>query len=208
MLKRSGGSGASLLVWRRLFRCRWKCERNINSAGFGFWIFAATRGNDHELTAFDHVGCVRGVSGKRNGGFSEQFARGFVERTKFLVVVRRANKDDTTGRDNRSTIIFRTCVRQTLRREFGIKAKRNFPYVFPRVEVDGVECAPGWSNGRISFGIEKFLIAREAVFHSRRWRPGACQLFAFAAHQILDEGEHLVFGKIRKEIGRASCRER
>src|SRR5690349_24209655 len=66
------------------------------------------------------------------------------------------------SRDHRDLHSFPTRRSSDLLR---ILAQRNFPDVFPAVQVDGVQRPPRRSNGRIAFRIKKLFVSGEAILH-------------------------------------------
>ena len=97
-------------------------------------------------------------------------AGGFVVGAEFLVEVGRADEEKASGGDDRATIVFCAGVGLALCGQLRILAEGNLPNVFPGIQIDGVERAPGRSHGGIALRIEKFAVAGEAEFHRQQGR--------------------------------------
>ena len=79
-----------------------------------------------------------------------------------------------------------------------IFAQIDFPFVFPGVEIDGIERAPRWSDGRIALGNEKSAVTGETVFHPGRPRLGTGEFRVLAGEEEIHQPVELVFIQIRE----------
>src|SRR6266403_5997863 len=152
-------------------------------------------GNDYKLPPVHLVGRGRSIAGGGKGRLPEKLAGIFIKSTKLLVVVGSSNKEQASRCQHRTTIIFAARLLQTLRGEFGILSQRKRPVNFSRVEIDCVERPPGWLDRRVTFGIEKFVVAVAGEFHIVRRRSAPFHAGVDASVHIVDDRMQLVVSK-------------
>src|SRR5579859_3285213 len=117
---------------------------------------------------------------------------------EFFVVVRGADKEKSTAGDDGAAVVFRASVMQSGRSKFRVFAEGNFPEIFAGIEIDGVESAPGRSDGGIAIGIEKTVVAGEVIFHGEKWRTAAFQFLTFSAGEEVRDSAGLLRTQVRK----------
>src|SRR5260370_9348646 len=96
----------------------------------------------------------------------------------FFVEVGCADKQQPARGDDRPAVIFCAGVLLSLRSEFRVFTEWNFPDIFSGVQINGVQSAPGRSDGGISFRVEKLVVAGEAKLHGGCARRGPREFFA------------------------------
>src|SRR5260370_27270520 len=166
MLQLWAGSGV-----RRFLR-QGKCD--VNAARPPLGIFPAARCYDPELAAVYFIRGGSGVAGEGEGHFPKQLTGGFIEGAEFFVEVGRSDEQQPARSDDRTTVILRASVLLAFRHKFRVLTQRNFPDIFARVQIDGIQRAPGSSDCGITLQVNKVVVAGETVLQ-RRWtwlRPG------------------------------------
>src|SRR4051812_14600618 len=86
-----------------------------------------------------------------------------MEGAYFAVIVCCRNEDQTAGRDHRATVVFASGRRHAFSRQLWVLAQRSFKQISARVQINGVQRAPWWFDGRVSFLIFKFAVAGENI---------------------------------------------
>src|SRR6516165_6306599 len=155
----------------------WKRKGNVGGSLRARRIARAT-GSDYDvLLAIDHVCAGRSVAGKREIPLPEQLASLRVERVQLAVEERGTDEQHSARCKDRTTIVFGSRISHAVCSEFGIVTERNLPKILTRVQVDGVECAPGRRDRGIAVRIKKLAVAGEAIsWHGRRKGTVAGQL--------------------------------
>src|SRR5260370_33816525 len=113
-----------------------------------------------------------------------------MEGAYFFVEVGCAKNEPPAGGDGGPAVISCAGFLLSLRSEFRVFTEWNFPDIFSGVQINGVQSAPGRSEGGISIRVEKLVVAGKAKFHCGGRRRGACEFFTLATHQETDERGH------------------
>src|SRR5579885_3256146 len=159
-----------------------QCKRHIHSPGPRLRVLPSTSRDHDELPPIHLVGCRRGVPGKGQSRLPEQLARGLIKRPELLIKIRRPDKQQTSCRDNRPAIVFRSRMGHALRRQLRVNAQRDLPRILPRIQIDRVQRAPGRRNGRVPVWIQELQIASESVPHLGERSSGTRELLALDSH--------------------------
>src|SRR3954469_19351669 len=138
-----------------------KRECDVGVARFGAELPTARRSH-HVLFAADRVSTRRRVAGGGQSCLPQHFAGRLVERAK-LLVHRRGDENQTTGGNDRPTVLLRAGDGNALRRQSGVLAEGNTPEVGAGVEIDGAEGSPRRFYRRVSARITPPLVADEVV---------------------------------------------
>src|SRR5260370_2946032 len=105
-----------------------------------------------------------------------------MEGAYFFVEVGCAKNEPPAGGDGGPAVIFCAGVLLSLRSEFRVFTEWNFPDIFSGVQINGVQSAPGRSDGGISIRVEKLVVAGKAKFHCGGRRRRAFGFSYFVNH--------------------------
>src|ERR1700722_20376955 len=128
----------------------WQAKSDVVAA-IGAPLFPTRRERDI-LPAFHRIGNRRGETGSRELVRPYEPARFFVEGAQ-LAVPCSGDKDQAAGRDQWTTIRFRSGDGHALPGQLGVLSQRHPPKVFPRMQVDGIQRSPGRLGARVTAAV-------------------------------------------------------
>ena len=105
------------------------------------------------MASLHHVGAGSGIPSEWELCFPEDFPGVLIEGAESFIGGS-ANKEEPSGGDNRSSVVFCSGGWDPSLGEFGILAEDYLPLDFPRIEIDRVKGAPGGLDSGVAFRVQ------------------------------------------------------